>query len=85
MITSNRNSYSVMVTTQLHSMILFYTIHDIFSVTECEVDAGILNANQPRDHVVCYIRKLSRLQESNLTETNATRFIDSLSEVEFYL
>ena len=55
-----------------------------FIVTECEVEAGILMANQPSDHVICYIRKLEKLGEHNLMETNATRFTDALSEVGFY-
>ena len=47
-------------------------------VTEIEVVDGILEADQPNDHALCYLRYLDGLDETRLEDKNALRNIDGL-------
>ena len=49
---------------------------NLFVVTECEIQDGILKAADVDSHVLVYRRQLSQLDETSLAEENASRYID---------
>ncbi|KAL3876006.1 hypothetical protein ACJMK2_033895 [Sinanodonta woodiana] len=55
--------------------------HDFHkSVTEFEIDKGILKAKDPHLHTVLYQRTFQGLTDANLVETNTIRFIDVITQ-----
>lgn len=51
-----------------------------FSVTECEVSVGILQAPQASHQALCYVRHLSGLDDKVLHEENTMRHIDCVKQ-----
>ncbi|KAK3612217.1 hypothetical protein CHS0354_039489 [Potamilus streckersoni] len=55
--------------------------HDFYkSVTEFEIDKGILKANDPQLHAVLYDRTFQGLTDANLVERNADKHIDVIKQ-----
>ena len=50
----------------------------IIIVTEEEVEKGILQASNPGSHSECFIRKLTGISQDQLSDTNATRYFETV-------
>ena len=48
----------------------------VLAVTECEIQDGILKAEDVNAHVLVYRRQLSQLDQTALSDENASRYID---------
>lgn len=46
------------------------------SVTEKEIEQGILKAENPSAHSLCFIRKFDDLKADNFSDRDANRFFD---------
>ena len=65
-------------------MQLKYSPNVIFTVTECEIQDGILNATDVESHVLVYRRELTFLDETAISEENFSRYVDVKKNGEVY-
>lgn len=53
------------------------TMRSVFSVTEYEIERGLLEAEKPDEEVLCFVREITDL-EKNLHHKRALKFLDSV-------